>query len=355
MSLRRSVAFATQTLTVTVVPKTRRPKFDLHLKLIDLNNVPLVSGSSFIKWHLTHSTAAEHRGRTDKKPIKDHKVVYDYEVTCPVRLTVDKNGMLQEAWIEFEVIQEYAGGGRGERIDLGNVKLDLAEYVEPSEISRTNGEEPGVTRRYLMQDSKINSTLKIGIYMKQTEGDKNFISPPLRTAQVFSGIAGIVSGDQVDPEETGVTSSLNSRTQETGELQDMYRRTLAAYWSAQPGELKADECIEDIFAGGTGWGDREKPYESQQHGIRFMTGDGSSSMSENESRRRRGLSVNRKSHETLRPGDTRRHSPGVRGRGSLEQQAQHMKIEAERNRAKRHQGVDEFDLREDLCSWKLPI
>lgn len=110
--------------------------------------------------------------------------------------------MLQENWIEFEVVQEYSSGGRGERITLGNVRLNLAEYVEQSEMVK-DGEEQGITRRYLMQDSKINSTLKIGINMKQIEGDKNFIAPPLKTAQVFSGIAGIVSGEQGDMEDSG--------------------------------------------------------------------------------------------------------------------------------------------------------
>lgn len=370
MSLRRSVAFATHTLTIAV-PKNRRPKFDLHLKIIDLNNVPLVSGSSFIKWHLPHSTAAEHRGRTEKRPIKDHKVAYDYDKVVPVRITVDKNGMLQESWIVFEVLQEYSAGGRGERISLGNVKLNLSEYVEQSDL--TDGEE-GVCRRYLMQDSKINSTLKISIYMRQVEGDKNFIAPPLKTAQVFSGIAGIVSGEQGDSEDMGgertlmlkangisesftAAPSLNAKSRETGELQDMYRRTLAAYWAAQPGELKADECIEDIFAGGDGWGDREKPYDSRR-AIRFVAGDSSGSLSESDSTtrsQRRGGDIHRKSHETLRPGDVIMSSPGgVRGRGSLEQQAHHMKVEAERKRHRPSHEVDEFDVREDLRSWMLP-
>lgn len=155
-----------------------------------------------MKWHLLHSTAAEHRGRTDSCYVKDHKVAYDYEATLPVRLTVDKNGMLQECYVEFEVIQEY-GTGRGERITLGTVKLNLAEYVEQSEMGTVAGEEPGVTRRYLMQDSKINSTLKIGIYMKHIEGDKNYIAPALKTAQVFSGIAGIMAGEQTELEDQG--------------------------------------------------------------------------------------------------------------------------------------------------------
>ncbi|KAI4714665.1 hypothetical protein J4E89_000346 [Alternaria sp. Ai002NY15] len=290
MAVRRTVAFATQTLTITV-PKNRRPKFDLHLRIIDLNNVPLVSGTSFIKWHLSHSTAAEHRGRTDSCQVKDHKVAYNYDITLPVRLTVDKNGMLQECYVELEVVQEYGrGSGRGERITLGTVKLNLAEYVEQSEMATIAGEEPGVTRRYLMQDSKINSTLKVGIYMKQTEGDKNFVAPALKTAQVFSGIAGIMAGEQAELEDHGAAPSLTSKSREAGELQDMYRRTLAAYWSAQPGELKADECIEDIFAGGDGWGDREKPYSQQPRAqpLRFAAGDSSSSVSESEHGHMRG-------------------------------------------------------------------
>ncbi|KAF2125727.1 hypothetical protein P153DRAFT_389178 [Dothidotthia symphoricarpi CBS 119687] len=354
-TLRRSVAFATHSLTIPV-PKNRRPKFELHLNIVDLNNVPLVSGRSFVKWHLSHSAAADHRGRSDSCPVKDHKVVYNHEKKLPVRLTMDKSGMLQESFIEFEVVQEYGGSGRGDRIALGHVKLNLAEYVEQSELSAEGDDAPGITRRYLMQDSKINSTLKLGIYMRQIEGDKNFIAPALKTAQVFSGIAGIMAGEQAELEDAGVASSLNSSSREAGELQDMYRRTLAAYWSAQPGELKADECIEDIFAGGDGWGDREKPY-SPKRSARFAADDSSGSMSGSESRYlRRGGSVLGKSHDTLLPGKKALSSPKTRGeRGSLEQQAHEMKAEAERHRHRPHHEVHEFDMREDLRSWKRII
>lgn len=72
--------------------------------------------------------------------------------------------MLQESEIHFEVLQEYASGARVERISLGNVRLNLAEYVEGDNNSTEGGgEEGGITRRYLMQDSRINSTLKVRI------------------------------------------------------------------------------------------------------------------------------------------------------------------------------------------------
>lgn len=125
-------------------------------KIIDLNNVPLVSGTSYVKWHLPSSSSAEHRGRTSKELIREHKVSWEYEKNLPVRLVIDRNGMLQESEVHFEVMQEYSSGARGERIILGNVKLNLAEFVDGGEDG-----EATVTRRYLMQDSKINSTLKV--------------------------------------------------------------------------------------------------------------------------------------------------------------------------------------------------
>ncbi len=73
--------------------------------------------------------------------------------------------------MNFEVLQEYSSGARGETIILGNIKLNLAEFVERSD----DGEE-GVTRRYLMQESKINSTLKVWkrvLCMRRVGSDKS--------------------------------------------------------------------------------------------------------------------------------------------------------------------------------------
>lgn len=96
------------------------------------------------------------------------------------------------------MVQDYSSGGRGEKITLGFVTLNLAEYVEKSE----NGEE-GVTRRYLMQESKVNSTLKVGVAMKQVDGERTFMAPPLKSAPVFGGIAGIMAGEQGEPDDQG--------------------------------------------------------------------------------------------------------------------------------------------------------
>ncbi|KXX78496.1 hypothetical protein MMYC01_204923 [Madurella mycetomatis] len=289
-------------------------------KISDLNNVPLVSGGSLVKWYLPHSIHGEHRGRTQKRPILNHRVEYHYSKIISVRIAIDRNSNLSECPIEFEVLQEFSNGnasanGRDEKITLGTVRLNLSEYVEESEAilrnsntaaaikealaspvriersghrrrrssqsntvpegldssprsshaSEVDEERPptdvqeGVVRRYLMQDSKINSTLKISILMVQVDGERNYIAPPPKSAPVFGGIAGFVAGDVFEPVDAGpntpghAPSSFSGKSRDLFELQDMYRRALAASWASQPGELPADQCIEDIFAGGEGF------------------------------------------------------------------------------------------------------
>jgi len=308
---------------LSLVHKARKPKFEVHLKIADLNNVPLVSGVSMVKWHLPGSIHGEHRGRTDKCPIVNHRVEYGYAKIFPVRIAIDRNNSLCECPIEFEVHQEFSAtgvagvGSRDEKITLGIVRLNLSEYVEESEAilrdtataaaikealtssgrtekpghhrrrssvsestiptigsdpsprsSRDDDSPPslpatdvqdGVVRRYLMQDSKINSTLKISILMVQVDGDKNFVAPPPKSAPVFGGIAGFVASDAFEPVDVNTVtpghapSSFSGKYRDLSEAQDVYRRALAASWASQPGELPADQCIEDIFAGGEGF------------------------------------------------------------------------------------------------------
>ncbi|KAK8221335.1 N-terminal C2 in EEIG1 and EHBP1 proteins-domain-containing protein [Phyllosticta capitalensis] len=359
---RKTVAWANESLTALAVPKHRRPKFDLQLRIIDLNNVPLVSGTSFVKWYIPGSTAAEHRGRTERRAIKDHKVFYDYEKHIPIRLTIqNKTKLLEDSWIHFDVLQEYGSGGKHDRITLGKVQLNLAEYIEASEHEADESE--GVVRRYLMQESKINSTLKVGIYMRQIEGERDYIAPPLRVAQVFGGIAGIIAGEPGDTDDIGHIPTLSKNALENGEMQDMYRRTEIAFWAAQPGELRADECIEDIFSGGDGWGERESLSSSRDH----LTAEGGDTGSLGDSRSwhrsnpSQGSNKSQDAPKKVRAalGHERglslgRSTAAVRGRASLEQQAHQMKADSHAAKSRPTREVDELDVRDDLRSWAIP-
>ena len=189
--------------------------------------------------------------------------------------------------------------------------------------------------------------------MKQTEGDKNFIAPPLKTAPVFGGIAGIMTAEQADGDDGNNVPSMSSNARESGRLQDMYRRTLAASWLAQAGELPADKCIEDIFAGGDGWGTDQLGGSTEEE---EEESDGDSRTLRGHRRHTSGTG----SRGTLKPTrQERKSSKGeprtigvVSGRGSI---ADHIQSgsNAKNHTHRRMHEVDEFTSREDLRSWQI--
>lgn len=196
--------------------------------------------------------------------------------------------------------------------------------------------------------------------MTQTEGSRDFTAPPLKTAPVFGGIAGIMTAEAGDPSDDGNNvPSMSYKARESGKLQDMYRRTLAASWAAQAGELPADKCIEDIFAGGDGWGDnaRESPKSSPRAG-----GGSTEDDSDGETRTLRGHKRNTSgtgSHGTLKPTLRQRTSSKegpaagtVSGRESIASQVQ-QGHDTKRHIHRNTREIDEFSAREDLRSWEI--
>lgn len=127
-----------------------------------------------MKWRLPSSSAVEHHGQTDKAIILDHRAHWNYEKHLQVRLTVDRTQTLHECEIHFDIVQDFdSGTGHADRNMLGRVRLNLAEYVDKSDAAGDE-EEEGIVRRYLMQDSKVNSTLRVGVLMRLVEGERTF-------------------------------------------------------------------------------------------------------------------------------------------------------------------------------------
>ncbi|KAL6830285.1 N-terminal C2 in EEIG1 and EHBP1 proteins domain-containing protein [Trichoderma camerunense] len=407
--------------------------------IYDLNNVPLVSGTSFIKWHLTHSMHAEHRGRTPKAAIANHRVEYNFQkVITGVRMSVDKNNSLNECQLELEIVQEFA---LTEKITLGYIKINLAEFVEESEnfmrdpsspvssrrrtnsagLSPTSAKElklsdeiqrevqDGIMRRYLMQESKVNSTLKISILLIQVDGERNFIAPPLKTAPVFGGIVGFMAPEQVEDEILGPDNKVAlptlSKNRDVAEVQDLYRRALAASWTRQPSELPTDECIEDIFSGGNGWRTKHRSATSPDSEDDYYDEDVENNGTLRPNEYRRMAMNHRRNHSNssshFRPGSSYQHqSPHSHHRrtlsGSSDKSVSTVTVggnrtplkkgvrilrddsreddlissksvvslmslaptmgssEREREHMKRTKEIGESDVRDDLVAWSLP-
>ncbi len=201
---------------------------------------------------------------------------------------------------------------------------------------------------------------QIGIYMKQTEGDKTFTAPPLKTAPVFGGIAGIMTAEQADGDEGSNVPSMSSNARESGMLQDMYRRTLAASWLAQAGELPADKCIEDIFAGGDGWAADHDPGANASTRLGGSTEEDESDGDSRTLRGHKRHTSGTGSRGTVKPMHPERKSsksePGnsgaVSGRGSIADHI-HSGSDAKNRTHRRMHEVDEFTSREDLRSWQI--
>lgn len=148
---------------------------------------------------------------------------------------------------------------------------------------------------------------------------------------------------------------MNFKPTENRELHDMYRRTLAASFAAQAGELPADECIESIFAGGDGWGAINETDKSPNNPInerdRRRTADVDSSprMQQGFFRSNKGVpNTRRKNSRSTDESHDSRTGVGVGGNLDISDNP-----DMKGGRSRRQ--VDEFDVRENLRSWRLPI
>lgn len=160
--------------------------------------------------------------------------------------------------------------------------------------------------------------------------------------------------------------SISTKTREISKLQDMYRQTLAASWAAQVGELPADKCIEEIFAGGDGWGGKGPGSNlaganESMHDSYGNDSDGDRKTIRGHHRRsspryRPSLHAHSSHHHTSSRDDTQTASQSsVSGRASIEQQVQSSNagsIASDYARVRSHE-VDEFAAREDLRSWEI--
>lgn len=155
-----------------------------------------------------------------------------------------------------------------------------------------------------------------------------------------------------------------SKSRDHGELQDMYRRALAASWASTGTELPADQCVEDIFNGGDGWKDKRHP---RSHGIHHSHED---SLSDERPRlihhhhaphHRTPSGSSLKSQSTItdkramRTGQRAPNQRDVSGRSKPEPQQETSSgnsSEAGRGRSRQDHEVDEFEARDNLSAWK---
>jgi hypothetical protein len=167
-------------------------------------------------------------------------------------------------------------------------------------------------------------------------------------------------------DEVGLPSM--SKPRDHNDLQDMYRRALAASWAAQIGELPADQCIEDIFTGGDGWKDKYNPKTSAplaKVAPRSGSVSGDEQSQQSDTHRRKVSASSSKSQSTVKDSKRQGHRKDSSRDADLggatgmqtSQSSESSPEQSERGRGRdmryAHE-VNEFDIREDLAAWGLP-
>jgi len=158
------------------VPKSRKVIFKAIFTIHDLVNIPHLTGQYYTKWKL--KSGGSFHGKTEKIPINEHAVSWEKEfIIDNLTMVIGKDGELMPCILSFTIRKQEVSIGKQQE-SIGTVDINLAEFAG----SRIN------TRRYLLQESKINSTIKISLELIYIKGEHVFKTPSSKSAGEITNI-----------------------------------------------------------------------------------------------------------------------------------------------------------------------
>ncbi|KAH3683038.1 hypothetical protein WICPIJ_006007 [Wickerhamomyces pijperi] len=280
-----------------ILSTRKSPKFAMELTIKELTNIPKLSGSAYVNWKIKATSA---HGSTNKSHIHRYKSSWNYSVVETVRISIGSKSQLHDKDIKFKVytqnhvhnatplhglkptlikhtvsessINFNKAPGPSHTVDseatcIGTLKINLSEFA--------NYPEGPVSRRYLLEESKINCILSMEISLRLVSGDpKSFIPPPVKHRGISSMLGSSEQQSSIPGEgSSGIDS--NNHDQSIGVsassyyykklsihsdpvLLKLYQKSFQISWDERPGEFTPHECIDDIFHGGDGWAKNEE-------------------------------------------------------------------------------------------------
>uniref|UniRef100_A0A7S1CPH6 C2 NT-type domain-containing protein n=1 Tax=Bicosoecida sp. CB-2014 TaxID=1486930 RepID=A0A7S1CPH6_9STRA len=176
--------------------KKRRLTFEVGLVVHELSHIPFAAGDVFVKWKLPGSMGRSgSSGLTEAVRIRDDhtarwgKRFPAFNVTLSVD---DATNMLDPLILRLSVRVNTTASMKHTR--LGVVLLDLAEYAGTAKTCR----------KCLLQESDVNSSLRVTVYMEQKKGD-----PMFRSRAPTRGVVASDDGDDDDGSATPVPARAN--------------------------------------------------------------------------------------------------------------------------------------------------
>ncbi|KAJ3415010.1 hypothetical protein HDV05_005655 [Chytridiales sp. JEL 0842] len=159
-----------------------RVTFAVQCQLVDLVNLPYVSGYYYTKWKVRGTSF---RGVTARSTVIDHTVSWNASFEFDTTISIGKDNVLLPAELILYVKQEVNGGRSSE--DIGMVTINLAEFAGSRSTSK----------RFLLQQARVNSIVKVVINMRLIKGDPMYIVPQGGKNEIsIEGIRNIFATDE---------------------------------------------------------------------------------------------------------------------------------------------------------------
>eukprot|EP00002_Diphylleia_rotans_P034077 TRINITY_DN7296_c0_g3_i3.p1 TRINITY_DN7296_c0_g3~~TRINITY_DN7296_c0_g3_i3.p1 ORF type:complete len:237 (+),score=69.61 TRINITY_DN7296_c0_g3_i3:174-884(+) len=138
-------------------------KFSVAFTIHEMTEVPLSSGVFYAKWKLKKGGKAE--GATSHIEITNKRVSWELHEKLIMECDKMKESMMLDMMlIRISIRQEKNGGKSHTR--LGIININASEFANLG----------NVTRKFLMQESRLNSPVKISIVVTKIEGGE--FDPP---------------------------------------------------------------------------------------------------------------------------------------------------------------------------------
>lgn len=268
-------------------------KLELHLRIEELNNIPQVEGKSFCKLSVVnHKNNTKFQDYSKHVDINNNRAHLNYELIKVFKIYQDSKTlemMSLDLNLEFFSVLDH------HKTKLGSLSISLIDFLKYREYQ---------TLRFLLQDSKINSILKLSAYWSQDTTN----APPTSSAastrsmdfpqQPFINTAQIDNEpDPIDKPQLRKQSSLGLGNVVISDdrIIDIIDKSYQIPWNDEYEDFTPQECIDDIFdRNGTGFRRNEEGvllvdiYATQRlkqdlvQILRVEQDDGSSSSSDDE-------------------------------------------------------------------------
>ncbi|KAJ1820488.1 hypothetical protein LPJ56_003427, partial [Coemansia sp. RSA 2599] len=161
------------------VPRARIATFQVQLRIEDLNNVPPLSGVFYAKWK-----CQDHSGTSPRVPVVNQEVRWSHAVKKTVDVPISKDGVLTPCELKV-AIKQVREVYSHVRTKVGSLTVNLSEYARLS----------GSSRRYFLQECKLNCTLKLSILVSQQSGPESFDVPALDRSMVLTDLNDMITNE----------------------------------------------------------------------------------------------------------------------------------------------------------------